>query len=167
MLKRIQIGMQIFVELIIIKGCILSQESYLERNKELIRRMNEEVWNKGNIEIIDELYSPNFVWHFLPTGSETIGLDSLREHIRNHREAFPDWNEDIKHIVAEGDLVVIHFLSKGTNEGSFLGNPPTGKPIQINEISIFRIADDKIAEQWLIPDLLSLNNQLGFLSWSN
>jgi steroid delta-isomerase-like uncharacterized protein len=167
MLKRIQIGMQIFVVLIIIKGCILSQESHLERNKELIRRMNEEVWNKGNIEIIDELYSPNFVWHFLPTGSETIGLDSLREHIRNHREAFPDWNEDIKHIVAEGDLVVIHFLSKGTNEGSFLGNPPTGKPIQINEISIFRIADDKIAEQWLIPDLLSLNNQLGFLSWSN
>jgi len=167
MRKRIQIGMEIFVVLLIITGCTSSQESYLERNKELVRRMDEEVWNKGNLEIIDELYSPDIVWHFLPTGSETIGLDSLREHVRNHREAFPDWTEEIKHIVAEGDLVVIHFVSTGTNEGSFLGNPPTGKPIQINEMSIFRIVDGKIAEQWLIPDLLSLNQQLGFISWSN
>ena len=116
---------------------------------------------------MNELYSPDFVWHFLPTGSETIGLDSLREQVRSHRKAFPDWTEKIKHIVAEGDLVVIHFVSTGTNDGSFLGNPPTGKSIRINEMSILRIADGKIAEQWLIPDLLSLNQQLGFISQSN
>ena len=103
--------------------------------------MNREIWNKGNLEIIDELYSPGFVWHFLPTGSETIGLDSLREQVRKHREAFPDWTEEIEHIVAEGDFVVIHFISRGTNEGSFMGNPPTGKSVQINEMSIFRIED--------------------------
>ena len=101
------------------------------------------------------------MWHFLPLGSETIGLDSLKEHVRNHREAFPDWSEEIEHIVAEGDFVTIHYVSRGTNKGSFQGNPPTGKSNMIHEMSIFRIVDNKIAEQWLIPDLLSLNKQLG------
>ena len=160
MQKRIQIVMQIFIMFFIITDNTFSQENYLERNKELVRRMDEEVWNKGNFEIIDELYSPNFVWHFLPTGSETAGLESLREEVRNHRKAFPDWTEEIKHIIAEGDLVVIHFVSKGTNEGSFMGNPPTGKSVQINEMSIFRIVDGKIAEQWLLPDILSMQRQL-------
>ena len=150
-----------FAASLVITGCNTStRENVLERNKKLISSMNREIWNKGNLEIIDELYSPGFVWHFLPTGSESIGLDSLREQVRNHREAFPDWTEEIKHIVAEGDFVIIHFVSRGTNEGSFLGNPPTGKQIQINEMSIFRIADGKIAEQWLLPDLLSMQRQL-------
>lgn len=165
--NRIQVVMQIFIVLLIIAGCTSGQESYLERNKELVLHMDEEVWNKGNLEIIDELYSPDFVWHFLPLGSETVGLDSLQEHVRNHREAFPDWTEEIKQIVAEGDFVAIHYVSRGTNDGSFQGNPPTGKTIEINEMAIFRIVDGKIAEQWLIPDLLSLNQQLGFISQSN
>lgn len=167
MIIRIHIGMQIIVASLIITGCTLNHESHLERNKKLVRQMDEEVWNKGNLKIMDEIYPPDFVWHFLPSGSKTIGLDSMREHVRNHREAFPDWNEEIKTIVAEGDLVVIHYVSTGTNEGSFQGNPPTGRPIQINEMSIFRIEENKIAEQWLIPDLLSLNQQLGFISESN
>ena len=150
-----------FVILLAVTGCNTStQEDVLERNKRLVVNMNKEVWNNGNLEIIDEIYSPDFVWHFLPTGSETTGLASLREHIRNHREAFPDWTEEIKHIVAEGDFVVIHYVSRGTNEGSFQGNPPTGKQIQINEMSIFRIADGKISEQWLLPDILSMQQQL-------
>ena len=146
---------------LVITSCNTStRESVLESNKRLIREMDDEVWNKGNVEIIDEIFSPNFVWHFLPADSETRGLDSLREHVLSHREAFPNWTEEIKHIVAEGDLVIIHFVSRGTNEGSFLGNPPTGKQIQINEMSIFRIADGKIAEQWLLPDLFSIQKQL-------
>jgi len=150
-----------FTTSLVITSCNTStRENVLERNKKLVLSMNKEIWNKGNLEIMDELYSSGFVWHFLPTGSETIGLDSLREHVRNHREAFPEWTEEIKHIVAEGDFVVIHFVSRGTNEGSFLGNPPTGKQIQINEMSIFRIADGKIAEQWLLPDIFSMQQQL-------
>jgi steroid delta-isomerase-like uncharacterized protein len=147
--------------LLAITGCSTStQEDVLERNKRLVISMNEEVWNKGNLEIIDEIYSPDFVWHFLPADSETKGLAGLKEHVRSHREAFPNWTEEIKHIVAEGDFVVIHFVSRGTNEGSFQGNPPTGKQIQINEMSIFRIADGKIIEQWLLPDIHSMQQQL-------
>jgi len=132
-----------------------------ERNKQLVHRDNEETWNKGNLALIEELYSPDFVQHFLPDGTELRGLEALKEHVRSHREAFPDWTETIEHIVAEGDLVVIHFRSTGTNRGSFLGNPPTGKRVRIHEMSIVRIVDGKIAEQWLLPNLLGLTQQLG------
>ncbi len=166
MVKRIQmlVGMLIVASLII-TACESTREATLEeRNKELVRRMTEEVWNKGNHEIMDELFSADVVWHFLPDGSKTTGLEELRDHVRNHRKAFPDWAEEIKLIVAEGDLVAIHFISTGTNEGSFLGNPPTGKQIHVNEMTIYRIVEGKIVEQWLLPDLLSSNQQLGLIS---
>ena len=150
-----------FVASFVITSCNTSTgESILEGNKRLVLNMNAELWNKGNLDRVHEFFSPDFVLHFLPDGSELRGIDSLQIHEKEHREAFPDWKEDIKHIVADRDLVVIHFVSRGTNEGSFLGNPPTGKQIQINEMSIFRIADGKIAEQWLLPDIFSMQQQL-------
>lgn len=158
-------GLLIVVSLVV-SGCATQELTLEERNKELVRRMNEEVWNKGNLEMLDELFSQNFVRHFLPGGSETRGLDQFRDHVSNHRKAFPDWAEDIKLVVAEGNLVATQFTSTGTNNGRFLGNPPTGRQIHINEMSIYRIVDGKIVEQWLIPDLLSLNRQLGLIAQS-
>ena len=168
MVKRIPIlvGM-LFLASLIIAGCESTRETTLEeRNKELVRRVGEEVWNKGNLEIIDEFYSADIVRHFLPDGSEIQGLDKLRDSIRDHRKAFPDWTEKIELIVAEGDFVAIHFSSTGTNKGSFLGNPATGKQIHTNDMSIYRIVDGKIVEQWLLPNLLSLSQQLGLISQS-
>lgn len=133
-------------------------------NKALVVRMNEEVWNEGNLENLEEMFSADVVEHFLPDGSGTRGLDALREHIRDHRRAFPDWREKINHIVADGNFIAIQYTSTGTNEGDFLGNPATGRQICINEMCIFRVEDGKIAELWLLPDLLSLKEQLGLLS---
>ena len=147
--------------LIILIGCNkTTPEGVLESNKRLVRQMNAEVWNETNLEIVDKFYTPDFILHFLPDGSELRGIDSLRAHIREHRKAFPDWKEEIKCIVAERDIVVIQYVSTGTNQGRWLGNLPTGKRIQINEVSIFRIEDGKITEQWLLPDLFSMQQQL-------
>ena len=167
MVKRIQIlvGM-LFLASLIITGCESTRETKLERNKELVRRVLEEVWSQGNHEIIDELHSADIVRHFLPNNSETKGLDILRDRIHNHRKAFPDWTEKIKLIVAEGDFVMVHFTSTGTNKGSFQGNPATGTKIQANQTSIYRIVDAKIVEQWYLPDLLSIHQQLGLISQS-
>ncbi|MDH3891768.1 MAG: ester cyclase [candidate division Zixibacteria bacterium] len=141
-------------------------ETELERNKDLVRLESEEIGNKGNLDIIDELFSVDIVRHFLPDGSQTKGLEELRERIAHHRKAFPDWAEEIKLIVAEGDYVAIHWTSTGTNTGRFRGSPPTGKRIQTNDMSIFRIVDGKIVEQWLLPDVLTLNRQLGLIPQS-
>lgn len=146
---------------IVATGCgTTTAESVAERNKRLVRRMNAEVWNENRLDAIDELFTPDFVLHFLPDGSDTRGTDSLREHVRQHREAFPDWSEEIRRIVAERDLVVIHYVSSGTNRGRWLGKPETGRTVRINEVSIFRIEDGRIAEQWLLPDLYNMQRQL-------
>jgi len=122
--------------------------------------MNAEVWNKSNLDMVDKLYTRDFVLHFLPDGSELRGTESLRAHIREHREAFPDWSEVITRMVAERDLVAIQYVSTGTNQGRWLGNSPTGRRIEINEVSIFRIEDGRIAEQWLLPDLFNMQQQI-------
>jgi hypothetical protein len=151
----------IVVVSVAISGCDTADaDQALDRNKELVRYMNAEVWNKANVDAIDELFTPDFVLHFLPDGSEARGVTGLRQHVRDLHDAFPDWSEDIKLIVAERDLVVIHYVSRGTNQGQWLGEPPTGRSVQVNEISIFRIVDGRISEQWLLPDLGSMQQQL-------
>ena len=152
---------ELFLIAIFCVACTSDQkDSIIEQNKELVLTMNKEVWNNGNLAAIDELFSADFVQHFLPDSSELKGIKAMREAVREHREAFPDWTEKIKHIVAEDDLVVIQFESSGTNLGSWLGNPPTGRKVHINEFTILRVEDGKIAEQWLLPDLFNLNKQL-------
>lgn len=151
---------------LIMTGCASPQASTAERNKDLIRRLHEEVWSKGNVDKIDEFYSEKIIWHLLPLGVELKGLDQLEGHVREHRQAFPDWTESVKQIVAEGDLVASRYISTGTNKGSFAGNPPTGKRIHINEVAIHRIVDGKIVEQWVIPDIYNMNRQLGLNSQS-
>lgn len=155
-----KVQLLLVVIIVAITGCSATNDGALERNKDLVLRMNAEVWNKANLDAIDEFYTPDFVHHFLPDGSETRGIESLREHVRAHRAAFPDWREDIKRVVAEGDLVVIHFVSTGTNQGQWIGKPPTGRRVRLNEMSIFRIEEGRIAEQWLLPDIFSMQRQL-------
>ena len=133
----------------------------MHNNKELALKVNEEVWNRGNFENLEEMFAREFVQHFLPFGTHTTGLEEFRRRSMKHRAAFPDWKEVVNLVAAEGDYVTLQYTSTGTNTGSFLGNPPTGKKIRINEMTIFRIVEGKIIEQWLLPDILSLNQQLG------
>ena len=163
MIKRVcVIGVGVFVAVSALIGIAPAEVSELTENKKLVQRTFDDVWNKGNLEVLEDIFSPKFVRHF-PIGPPMIGLDNLRERVVKHRAAFPDWTEDVVHMIAEGELVAVQFKSTGTNEGSFLGNPPTGKRISIFEMSIFRIEDGKIIEQWILPDLLGLHKQLGFV----
>lgn len=144
---------------VLVSGCGASRdESLLAANKELVRRHQEEIWNKGNMAAIDEFYAPDFVGHF-PFG-ESVGREGLRKQVASHRAAFPDWTEQIEEILAEGDLVAIRFTSRGTQRGEFRGISPTGRSVTIGEAAIFRIADGRIAEQWVFPDVGSLLEQL-------
>lgn len=81
--------------------------------------------------------------------------------VRKHRISFPDWNEKVDDVIAEGDRVVVRFTSTGTHLGEFEGIAPTGKKVRIQEVAIFRLADGKIVEQWGVPDLHGLLQQLG------
>ncbi len=131
-----------------------------EDNKTIVRLQHEEVWSKGNLAIVDEIYAPNFICHFVG-GSEWRGREGIRQKVTRHRTSFPDWHEQIEDIIAEGDKVVTRFTSRGTHKGERQGIPPTGKQVAIAEVAIYRIAEGKIAEQWGFPDEMDLLRQIG------
>lgn len=131
----------------------------IEHNKYIVQLQHTEVWSIGNIALVDEIYSPDFVCHFLG-GPEWRGQEGVKQVVTTHRTSFPDWNEHIEDMIAEGDKVVTRWTSRGTHTGEFEGIPPTGKQVEIAEAAIFRIADGKIIEQWGFPDNLCLMKQL-------
>lgn len=151
-----------FVALLIIDliGCGTSRRGGVSENKRVVLRSEKELWSSGNLAVADELYSPDFVCHFV-VGPEWRGVQGIKDEVREHRTSFPDWNEHVDDIVAEGDRVVIRFTSTGTQRGEFAGIAPTGKKVSIQEVAIFRLANGKIVEQWGMPDLHGLMEQLG------
>ena len=139
-------------------GCATSPAALVARNLDVINIVFSEVWSKGNVDLIGEVYSEDFVGHF-PAGT-FHGLEGLRSRVIAHRLAFPDWTEEIEDTITEGDQVVARFTSRGTNLGKFLDSPPTGNRVEISEVAIFKLKDGKIIEQWVYPDMLSMQRQL-------
>ena len=145
---------------VVFSSCQSEMDRQLIRNKEIVRKQHVEVWSKGNLAIVEEIYSPNFVCHFI-VGPEWRGYEGVKEQVTMHRRSFPDWTEEIEDIIAEGDKVVTRFRSHGTHKGEFQGIAPTGKRVTISEVAIYRIENGKIAEQWGFPDVFGLQRQLG------
>lgn len=140
-------------------GCGPSDDEIKAKNIDVVHVVFSEVWSRGNVDLIDELYGANFVGHF-PAGT-FHGQEGIRGRVIAHRVAFPDWTEEIEDTIAEQDRVVARFTSRGTNLGDFLDKPPTGNRIEISEVAIFQLKDGKIVEQWVYPDMLSMQRQLG------
>jgi steroid delta-isomerase-like uncharacterized protein len=139
-------------------GCAPSTDSARARNIAVVHRVPAELWSKGKVELIDELFADDFVGHF---PEKTVhGREGLLDQVTSHRRSFPDWTEEVVDTIADRDRVVVRFRSSGTNLGEFLGRPPTGKHVEIYEAAIFRLRDGKIVEQWVFPDILSMQRQL-------
>ena len=153
-------GLLLLIAMIMtLMGCGSSDDQIKARNIDVINVVFSEVWSKGNVDLIDELYGAGFVGHF-PSGT-FHGHEGIRGRVIAHRVAFPDWTEEIEDTIAEQDRVVARFTSRGTNLGDFLDNPPTGNRVEISEVAIFKLKDGKIVEQWVYPDILSMQRQLG------
>lgn len=131
-----------------------------EQNKALSRRFMEEIWNKGNVAAIDELYSPDYVSHNNPPGVPG-GVEGVKVFTSLYKNAFPDTQLTIEEQVAEGDLVVTRWTAKGTHKGELMGIPATGKQITVTGIGIDRIANGRIVEGWGEFDQLGMMQQLG------
>jgi steroid delta-isomerase-like uncharacterized protein len=130
-----------------------------QNNKDVVLRSHHEVWNRGNYDLIPELYSEDYQCHFI-CGLEAGGHEGVRDFISGHRKAFPDWTEKVVDIFAEGDRVVTRYISTGTHKGEFQGLAATGRKTTISEVSIYRLQKGKIVEQWGFPDGLSHIQQL-------
>jgi len=140
-------------------GCSGSSDTNESRNIEVVELQASEIWSKGNVDLIATVYSEDFIGHF-PAGI-VHGREGVLARVIAHRTAFPDWTEEVEDTIADRDRVVIRFTSRGTNLGDFLGNPPTRNRVEVSEVAIFKLSDGKIVEQWVYPDMLSMQRQLG------
>ncbi len=132
----------------------------LAENKSIVRRVVEEAQSRGDMSVVDELFSQDFVDH-----NALPGLPPTREGVKliftMFRDAFPDLCATIHTQIAEGDKVMTHKTLSGTHQGDFLGIPPTGRQVDIAVIDILRLADGRITDHWNIVDQIGLLQQLG------
>jgi steroid delta-isomerase-like uncharacterized protein len=132
-----------------------------ENNKAIVRRLIEEVWNKGNLSMTDELFAPNYEGHDVSTPDFGRGPESEKMRVILYRNAFPDVRLTIEDIIAEGDTVMTRWSCRGTHKGELSGIAPTGKQFTISGITVARLAHGKIAEAYVNWDALGLMQQLG------
>jgi steroid delta-isomerase-like uncharacterized protein len=135
----------------------------VEQNKALMRRFYDEVVNGGNLNMIDELASPDFVDHEAFPGL-AAGREGVKQFFSMLRAAFPDLRMNVDHLIAEGDTGVARAPMTGTHQGEFAGVAATGKTVSVPTIDIVRFADGKLAEHWGVTDTASMMEQLGALS---
>src|SRR5215467_15051467 len=135
--------------------------SLQEQNKALAKRAFEELLSKGKFELAEQLYAKDFVNHGI---HRDISFDEDQAALRGWHQAFPDLVIVPEKLIAEGDLVTIYWIARGTNTGTGNGLPATGKKGELSGITIWRIIDDKIKEEWSAFDQLSMMRQLGLLS---
>jgi predicted ester cyclase len=134
----------------------------VETNKILTSREPSEVWNEGNLDVIDEIIAEGFVGHY-DMGNTVQGVDGFRQYVSNLLTAFPDFHVTVNMLFAENDLVVFQATASGTNLGPFGPIPATGNPWQNTAIVVRRVADGKIVELWQVGDMLSLLMQIGLV----
>lgn len=133
-----------------------------DQNKALARRQIEEVWNQGNLAVIDELVGPNATFHdpSVP-GGMFIGPEGVKQFVQVYRGAFPDVRITINDQVAEGDKVVTRWTATGTHNGQLMGIAPTGKHATVTGVDIELYEAGKVVESWANYDMYGMLQQLG------
>jgi steroid delta-isomerase-like uncharacterized protein len=139
---------------------LIFASSLQEQNKALAKRAFEELLSKGRFELAEQLYAKDFVNHGI---HRDISLEEDQAALKGWHQAFPDISIVPEKLIADGDQVAVYWIARGTNTGAGNGLPATGKKAEQSGITIWRIVDGKIKEEWSAFDQLSLMQQLGLL----
>ncbi len=135
-----------------------------EQNKTNVRRLFEEVWNKGNVSALDDLFAPTYTHHDSSTPDVGRGPESEKKRVTLYRNAFPDIRFTIEDMLAEGETVVARWSCRGTHKGELNGIAPTNKQFNITGVSIARFTNGKMFEGYVNWDALGLMQQLGVIA---
>jgi steroid delta-isomerase-like uncharacterized protein len=136
-----------------------------EANKEVVKRWIDEGWNRGRVDVADELFAHEFSAAAMDAVSGDLGcVDDLKAYVLTIRSAFPDVRFTVEHLVAEGDKVVGAFGVEGTHTGALWGIPATGRAVSFKAIDVWRFRDGKIVERCIAAaDFLRALQQLGVI----
>jgi steroid delta-isomerase-like uncharacterized protein len=140
----------------------MTQTTTEKANMAIVKKFFEVGPSKGDIAAADALLTPDFSLH-VPLPVAGPGIDAINNVIITCRAAFHGLNVTIDDLMADGDKVTARFTARGVHKGEFMGLPPTGKPIVMTGIEIFRLKNGKITELWGEANLMGLMHQLGIL----
>jgi ketosteroid isomerase-like protein len=129
-----------------------------EKNKTVVRRTFEDLWNKGNLSLADEFFAPTYDHHDPSTPDVGRGPESEKKRATLYRNAFPDLRLTVEGLIAEGETVVARWSCRGTHKG---GIAPTGKQFTISGVTIAHFENGKMVEGWVNWDNFGLMQQLG------
>jgi steroid delta-isomerase-like uncharacterized protein len=130
-----------------------------QHNKALVRRYYEELWNRWDFALADDMIGESVVFRG-SLGVCVQGREGFRDYMRTVRRAFPDFHNRVVELIAEGDRVVARLTYAGTHQGELFGIGATGRRVSYVGVAIFRIADGCIVEGWVLGDVHGLVHQL-------
>lgn len=133
-----------------------------ESNKQVIRRLFDDVLNGGKLGLLDTLVGAAYVDHS-PASGQAPGTAGVKAKVAALRAGFPDLRFTLEELVGEDEVVAARYHWRGTHRGSFLGIPPTGRTVLVRGMDFYRLRDEKIVEHWDIVDDLGMLTQLGDL----
>lgn len=132
-----------------------------DERRDLIRRTNDEMWNKGNVDVCDEVFADNCSFH--DPSFEVNGVAGMKEQVRGLRAAQPDLHTETHDILIDGDMSAARFTMAGTAQGQFRELPATGKSYVMSGITMSKWQGDRVVEQWVNYDLLGALQQVGII----
>lgn len=132
-----------------------------EENKRIARTFYE-VFNQGDLGALSDFVDRDFVDHN-PVPGQSPGLEGLKQALVSFRAGFPDMSVSLEDAVAEGDRVATRARARGTHRGDFIGIPATGRRVDFGDITMWRIANGRLAEAWYVQDVAGLMMQLGVM----
>ena len=134
-----------------------------EQNKAFVRRNFAEIWSKGNLDLVDQMWSPDCTFHDVYHPEIVQGREALKGYIGIVRAGFPDFAFRVDDQITEGDTVVTRWTLSGTHQGEFLGIPPTGKRVTGVGATISHVRDGHIVDAVSIWDFLAALRQMGVI----
>lgn len=127
-----------------------------------VRQIFELAFNQGDLAVVDALLSPESITH-IPAWGMPASRTGLKLFVSSLRTAFPDLQCTVEDEILEAGRLAAHWTLRGTHKGLFLGNPPTGRPVEVLGIIFARTANGRIVEDWILVDQMGILQQLGIV----
>ena len=141
----------------------ITREQRETETERIVRRLINEVFSEGRLEVADELIADDMIEHQNYGPDHAPGAEGVKAVSVSLRRAFSDFRLTIEDLVVSGDIVWTRNVGAGTNDGPYMGNPPTHRPMRVDVFDVLRVVDGKVVEHWGVPDRLAVLQQIGLL----
>ena len=138
------------------------EQTCINTQTQIAARFTEDIWDKGKLEVVDLIFSQNFIDHD-PVDGQMPGLNGYKQMVTTFLNAFPDLRVKNEDIIEGRHKVVVRWTAHGTHDGQLMNIPPTGQKVFLKGIDVLKIKDGKIEERWGEFDALSMLRQLGII----